>query len=175
MCNLIKKEFNLKRDIVEVESGIFPLLGHYLSEEKLQLGKGTVTVYDAKVWKNYPTKAKLVDRYFDDRVQLPENSLLVGLFPCQATKSIIEKALKENLEFGIALCGCNHSNILSLSTLEYHRRLIEQLMGQISREKFLKIKYFPETCFGKAYQGLPIIVVKDKPKVKFFSLPFKTR
>lgn len=175
MFELIKQEFNLKRDVIEIGSGVFPLLGHSLREYQLKIGGGTVTVYDSKVWREYPTKAKLVDRYFNDRVELQKNSLLVGLFPCESTEMIIERALKEKLEFCIALCGCNHSNNPSLTTREYHEMLIDQLMKQISPEKFLKVKYFPKACFGNRHNGFPILLVKNKPKVKLFPLPFKTR
>lgn len=175
MYDLIRREFNLKRDVVEIGSGIFPLLGHSLREYQLKIGGGTVTVYDSRVWKGYPTKAKLVNRYFNDKIKLEKSSLLVGLFPCEATEMIIKRALKENLDFCIALCGCNHSNDPSLTTREYHGILIEQLMEQVPPEKFLKVKYFPKACFGNQHNGYPILLVKDKPKVKIFALPSKTR
>ncbi len=175
MYELIRREFNLKRDVVEIGSGIFPLLGHSLREYQLKIGGGTVTVYDSKVWKGYPTKAKLINGYFNDKVKLEKNSLLVGLFPCESTEMIVERALKENLDFCIALCGCNHSNNPSLTTREYHEMLIEQLKEQISLEKFLKIRYFPKACFGNRHNGFPILLVKNKSKVKKFALPFKMR
>lgn len=175
MYELIKREFNLKRNVVEVGSGVFPLLGHSLSEYQLKLGGGTVTVYDSRVWKKYPTRAKLVNGYFNGKVQLPKNSLLVSLFPCESTELIIERALKENLEFCIALCGCNHSSNPSLSTREYHEMLIDKLATEIPSEKLLKVKFFPKSCFGNQHTGFPILLVKDKPKIKLFKLPSKTR
>ena len=175
MTEIINRNFNLKRDIVEIGSGIFPILGHYLRERQLKLGKGSVTVYDANVWTDYPTKAKLVRSYFNSRVSVTPNSLLVGMFPCEATETMIERAEQEDLEFCIALCGCNHSDIPYLSTAEYHKLLIEKIQDELSRRKRLKIEYFPSSCFGNRHRGFPILIAKEKPKIKLFFFFSKTR
>ncbi len=169
MAHIVNKHFNLKRNVVEIGGGTFPILGHYLSERQLQLGGGTVTVYDAKVWTKYPTRAKLVKSYFHTSMEISPNSLLVGLFPCSATSTIIEKAMKEDLEFCIALCGCNHSDNPYLSTSEYHKLLIEQLKDRLPSGKKLKIEYFPPACFANEHKGFPILVAKNKPKMKLLS------
>lgn len=169
MEGIVNKHFNLKRDVVEIGSGVFPILGHYLSERQLQLGMGTVTVYDANVWTKYPTRAKLVRSYFHTATKVAPNSLLVGLFPCDATDTIIEKALQEDLEFCIALCGCNHSGNPFLSTFDYHDLLIEYLRDELPPGKSLKIEHFPSSCFADGHEGLPILVAKNKPKMKLLS------
>lgn len=169
MAHIVNRHFNLKRDVVEVGSGIFPILGDYLSERQLQLGKGTVTVYDAKVWTRYPTRAKLVKSYFHTSTEIAPNSLLVGLFPCDATNAIIEKSLQEDLEFCIALCACNHSGNPYLSTSKYHELLISQIQERLSPGKKLKLEYFPSFCFGNEHHGFPILVIKDKVKTKVIS------
>lgn len=175
MAHIVNKNFNLKRDVVEIGSGIFPILGDYLRKCQLQLGKGTVTVYDAKVWTNYPTSAKLVRSYFHTSTELASNSLLVGLFPCDATDVILEKALQEDLEFCIALCGCNHSGNPYLSTSEYHKLLIHQIQGKLSSKKRLKLEYFPSICFDNKHHGFPILVAKNTTKEKILSFLSKSK
>lgn len=175
MARIVNQNFNLKRDVVEIGSGIFPILGDDLRKRQLQLGEGTVTVYDAKVWTKYPTSAKLVRSYFRTSTEISPNSLLVGLFPCDATNTIVEKALNEDLEFCIALCACNHSDNPYLSTSEYHELLINQIQGQLSSKKKLKLEYFPSICFGNKHHGFPILVAKSKTKEKILSFLNKSK
>lgn len=168
MAHMIEKYFGLKRDIVEIGGGLFPILGNYLRIKQLQIGIGTVTVYDPRIWMQYPTNAKLVEEKFTLETVIPKHSLLVGMYPCEATELILKRAIKENLDFCIALCGCNHSGMLSISTDEYHDMLIKELIFELSRKKNFRVKYFPRSCFQKGTTGYPILLAKDKktlPKV----------
>lgn len=169
MFKIIEKHFSLKRDIIEVASGIFPILGHNIHEKQLQLGKGTVTIYDTVVWKQYPTKAVLIKEKFTEETTVKKGSLLVGMFPCDAMNIMIEKAIKEELEFCIALCGCNHSGIRFMDVHDYHEMLIDALNTFLPKGKKLQIEHFPRQCFNEG-TGFPILVGKDTKSQKILKL-----
>lgn len=165
LTHMIEKYFGLKRDIVEIGGGLFPILADYLRVKQLQIGIGTVTVYDPGIWMQYPTSAKLVKERFTLETVIPEHSLLVGMYPCEATELIVKRAIKENLDFCIALCGCNHSGMLSISTDEYHDMLIKELMFELLHKKNLKVKYFPKSCFERGTSSYPILLAKEKKSI----------
>lgn len=168
MVQIMKQYFNLEKDVVEVGSGIFPIFGSYLRKEQLKLSSGTVTVYDPRLYIHYPTSAILKKEKFTLQTEIPKGGILVGLFPCEATEVMIEKALMENLEFCIALCGCNHSDDFWTSTREYHQQLIDKIAKSLPKNHFFKVSHFPRECFDYKSKGYPILIYTHQPKIKKF-------
>lgn len=174
---IIKKNFNIQRPIVEVGSGILPILGDYLQKEQIQLGMGTVTVYDSVVWRKYPTKAILKKEDFTFETKISKESLLIGMFPCEATEMMIDKALEEQLDFCIALCGCNHSGGLYFDVKEYHQSLIEYLDVVLPKDQYFGVTYLPKRCFESRCSGYPILMSRKDlaPKRKILLPTFLKR
>ena len=161
MKQIIMQNFNIGSDFIEIGSGIFPVLGHSIRKEQIKIGAGNVTVYDSKVWSEYSTTAVLKQENFTLDTKVNLNSILVGIFPCEAMNMMLEKSLNEELECCIALCGCNHSGIKFLPPREYHERLINYLSKNLPHGKKLQLYQFPKECFNDNSNGFPILVIKD--------------
>ena len=114
--NEIKKIFGLDKNIIEIAGGIYPTFAKKIAIEQLNIGKGTITVYDPRLitsrLSRYPN-LKLFNRYFTSEIDIDKYNLLVGIMPCDATDTIIEAIEKYNKDFYIAFCGCGRNFRLS--------------------------------------------------------------
>jgi len=167
---ILKYNFNLDRPVVEVGSGIFPVLGSYLSQEQRNLKNGTLTIYDSRIWTDSKVNAVLKKEMFTEKTIVPSNTLLIGTYPCEATEMMIEKALNEELEFCIALCGCNHSDNPSLNVDEYHQFLVDKIEDNMPKNYQLDVTYLPKKCFARKYEGYPILLCREQEKIKNLNL-----
>jgi len=108
--NNIKKNFNIKGNILDVGCGSIPAFGNLIAKEQLRLGSGTVTLYDPHLAMNKPKypNITLVKDVFYSKCDVSKYDLITGILPCDATDDIIESACKNNKNFYIAMCGCVH-------------------------------------------------------------------
>ena len=111
MMKKIEEEYGLDRNIIEVSCGMFPALSYEIAKRQKELGKGTITGYDPELVTKTLTGTTLVDKKFTLSTPLPENSLIIGRKPCEATETIIRTANIKNIEFYIQVCSCNHTPI----------------------------------------------------------------
>ncbi len=100
--DLIKENFDIDSNIVEVGGGIFPTLGKRIA---LSQNTGSVTVYDPRLYTTIPisNNLKLVDKKFDNHISISGTDLIVGLQPYGATEEIIKTACLNGTNFMIAL------------------------------------------------------------------------
>ena len=106
--SILKDNFDINSNIVEVGGGLFPTLGEMISAEQVD---GTVTVYDPRLYKDDRTNPKLIlkKERFDENTDVTGADILVGFMPCEATETILENAIKSGKPFYVAMCGCVHS------------------------------------------------------------------
>ena len=104
--NLLKKYFDLGSDVVEVGSGHFPIMSHYIDKEQIKIKKGTITAYDPKLVLSKLGNIILQKKEFAISTVIKQSSLLVGISPCNATDVIIKKAYQDETEFFISMCFC---------------------------------------------------------------------
>lgn len=111
MMKRIEAEYGLDRDIVEVGGGMIPVLGMEIAKRQLEIGKGSITIYDPKAFIKTANGAKIINSYFTEATSpaLKEGDLLIGRKPCDATIGMIKAANKRNVEFYISLCDCDHT------------------------------------------------------------------
>lgn len=104
----LEEEYGLDRDFVEVGCGFFPALSYELAKRKSELGieKGTITAYDAKLVTTTLTGVTLVKDKFKTSTIVPQETVLVGRRPCEATETIVRSGAINNLEVYIQLCSC---------------------------------------------------------------------
>ena len=100
--DLIKENFDINANIIEVGGGIFPTLGKRIA---LSQNTGSITVYDPRLYTTISTSdnLKLVDKKFDNHVCISGTDLIVGLQPYGATEEIIKTACLNRADFMIAL------------------------------------------------------------------------
>ncbi|MBQ4031536.1 MAG: hypothetical protein II625_07250 [Bacilli bacterium] len=114
---LIKKLFPLDGNIVEVGAGRIPALANLIASEQLRIGKGTITIYDpllVQMTPKYPN-IEIHKEYFYNDTDISHADLVVGVMPCDATESILENAIASDKDFYVAMCGCVHSPLQSMS------------------------------------------------------------
>lgn len=154
---LVDDIFKIKnKKIVEVGGGIIPTLGKRIS--KFQ-DSGKITIYDPRlsIYEKDTDRMVLKREKFNIKTDIRGNDLLIGLMPCEAANVIVESALKNKMDFALALCeGGPHGDMFDyfedeeewrMSLIQYAAAMVEeQNMGK------LKIKYLKE--YGDPY---PII------------------
>lgn len=105
--SILKDNFDINSNIVEVGGGLFPTLGEMISAEQVD---GTVTVYDPRLYKDDRTNPKLIlkKERFDENTDVTGADILVGFMPCEATEFLIRKACQNKKDFLVALCEGGH-------------------------------------------------------------------
>lgn len=99
---MLKKEFGLDKNILEVGGGILPRLSKRIS---LQQKNGSITVYDPRLayTKTNNDRFKLIKEKFTIDKLPEECDLIIGVQPYGGTKTIVETACLNNIDFMIAL------------------------------------------------------------------------
>lgn len=99
---LIKQEFGLDKDILEIGGGILPRLSKRIS---LKQKNGSITVYDPRLAYTNSKQDNLVlfkDKFTKEK--LPEDcDLIIGVQPYGCTETIVNTACENNIDFMIAL------------------------------------------------------------------------
>ena len=99
---LIKQEFGLDKDILEIGGGILPRLSKRIS---LKQKNGSITVYDPRLAYTNSKQDNLVlckDKFTKEK--LPKDcDLIVGVQPYGCTETIVNTACENNIDFMIAL------------------------------------------------------------------------
>lgn len=161
---LLKQNFDLGCNIIEVGAGMFPSFGQMIAKEQQKLGKGTVTLYDPLLLVTKPKypNMTLKKESIGMSTSLKSYDLVVSILSCSATEILHYIVAKEELPFYNALCDCNHFDCdgTFLDTAEeYHERLIEILQNRL--QSALEV-----TRLGKEYGNYnkSVIIYKGKKK-----------
>lgn len=106
---LLKQMNFVNNNCCEVGAGIEPVLSNMILPE-IQASKKKVIVYDPRL--EYQDKPGMVIKKenFTMSTNIDNISTLYGLFPCEASITMIEKARRENKNLLLALCDCNLSS-----------------------------------------------------------------
>ena len=104
----IEDAFGLDRDIVEIGCGFFPSLSRLIAKRQKEIGKGTITAYDPELVTKVVDGVTLVRERFTLATPIPQNALIIGRKPCEATDVMIKAAACNQSELFLKLCDCNH-------------------------------------------------------------------
>ena len=110
LLEIIKNNFRIDKNIIEVAGGCYPILSKYIDDEQQQIGKGTITVYDPQLVTNKLGNIKLMREDFTMSTPIDGCDLFMSFAPCEVTECFIKKATQAKKEFIVALCGCVPSN-----------------------------------------------------------------
>ncbi len=105
---LLKKFSFLNGNCCEVGAGFYPRLAE-LVLPTLEQNHHKLTVYDPELVLERLGNAKLVKDKFTSQTSMKDIDTIYGLFPCEATIPMIDKAILENKNLLLAFCGCDHS------------------------------------------------------------------
>lgn len=100
---ILKENFDIDRDIIEVAGGIVPSLGKQLASKQKT---GTLTVYDPRLITNLqkPDNLILKKEMFGKKTPLGDAKMLIAFMPSDVAPMLIDVACKNDLDFMIALC-----------------------------------------------------------------------
>lgn len=120
--NALKNTFDIGCNILEIGGGCIPSFSQKIANEQIKINKGTITVYDPlliKRKKSYPNLSLKKENFTFD-TNISNYDLLVSILPCTSTLVIVEKALMDNKDFFIGLCGCVHDYGYGRKVYEYY-------------------------------------------------------
>ncbi len=106
----IKERFNLRGNVLEIGGGLIPSFAEKIAQEQINLGKGTITVYDKAIIlkESRCPNMTLVKENFTTKTEIQDFDLVIGILPCTVTSLIVTRACEENKDFYVALCNCSH-------------------------------------------------------------------
>lgn len=161
----INSIFGLDIDIIEVASGYIPAFANVIAKKQLALNRGTITIYEPELFEEKAKYSNMTihKEKFTEQTKINKDSLGIGILPCDATEAMIRNFCKNNMDFYIAMCNCNHKSNNIFPTYQYQNKMVdlaESLLEKYSNnQKELKIDYLDdEFVFGYA----PIIYTKQR-------------
>lgn len=161
----INSIFGLDRDIIEVASGYIPAFANKIAKKQLALNRGTITIYEPELFEEKAKYSNMTihKEKFTEQTKINKDSLGIGILTCDATEAMIRNFCKNNMDFYIAMCNCNHKSNNIFPTYQYQNKMVdlaESLLEKYSNnKKELKIDYLDdEFVFGYA----PIIYTKQR-------------
>lgn len=108
-AKMVGEKYGFDKNILEVGCGYLPMFAKYYNNLQIRNNKSSkITVYDPDIAVNKAKNIKLCKTKFTLESNVDDYDLLVGILPCEATKTIINKAIDSDKEFFIAMCGCTH-------------------------------------------------------------------
>lgn len=157
MLEIIKENYDIGTDIIEVSCGFIPILAKYLSEEQQRLGRGSITTYDPMTIDINIPGVRINRHIFDRKTDLSHCKLIIGRWPCEATELIIKRANAWDIDFLIVLCGHSHDG--STKDINKWYNDIYELANRTKRKnKVLKLEYPNHPSFN----GTPILYTRNK-------------
>ena len=101
--DLLKDNFDIDRNIIEVGGGVIPSVAKRISSMQ---DTGSVIVYDPELSKSQKQKDNLIlkKQRFELNTDVSGADMIIGFMPCDATELLIRKATDNKLDFLVALC-----------------------------------------------------------------------
>lgn len=147
----LKDNFDISQNILEVGGGHIPSFAKKVAKEQLTIGKGTITVYDPLLvqMRSNIKNMHLHRTSFNSRTRIKEFDLIVGIYPCEATETMLESACINRKDFYLAICDCYRDDP------EYWKYLIakaERLLNEYDNGKLVV-----DTLGDSYYNKTPIL------------------
>lgn len=145
--DLLEENFDINQHIIEIGGGKIPVLGKRLA---LRQKKGTVTVYDDRlISTNTDIKnLHLIKRRLSPNEIITKKDMIIGFMPCEGTKTAINLAEKNKLDFMIAFCdGTCQDESSYIPTDDWEQMMIYEARKAVEKanlgtlEKTYMLKY----------------------------------
>lgn len=122
---MINKGFSFDGNVIEVGTGYFPIFSRYIEQYQNERGlSGAISVYDPKLIETLPSRIEYNKEQFTEETDVSRCSLLVGVYPCSCTMTVVKSALKNDIPFGIIICRCNN-----YKEIDEIKKLTESMSG----------------------------------------------
>lgn len=156
----IKRNFDLGCNVLDLSFSRIPTLANIIAKHQLKIGTGTITCYNPSlIYDNKYPNMRLCKEQFNDSIDISKYDLITSLYPCEASETVIEQAIKNKKDFYIALCGCNHfkHNYNLISYQDFLLKYTSQLVN-----KYDDGKLYVELLDEKFELPHPIVYNKKK-------------
>ena len=104
----VKKYSFLEGNCCEVGAGNYPRLAE-LTAPQIKLKKGTLTIYEPNILFTKIDNVTIIKDKFKKSTNINHIDTIYGMFPCEASITIAEKAFEEDKNLLLAFCSCDHS------------------------------------------------------------------
>jgi len=108
-ANLLNKYKFLNTNCCEVAAGKYPRLAEIIYPTLKENNKSLI-IYDPDIVIHSLYDIEIKKELFTETTDLTGIETLFGTFTCEATTTLVEKALNENKNLLVALCSCDHSS-----------------------------------------------------------------
>lgn len=103
---LMRKNFSLNQNILEIGSGMVPSLARYIGKYQQENGQGTITCYDQNAIIKKANNIVIVPENIDYHTDLDNYDLLCSYNLCHAAELFVDLADRSEKEFILATCNC---------------------------------------------------------------------
>ena len=164
--SFIDEQYGLDRDILEVACGHIPNLALDIDLQQQRRGTGSIEVYDDALilttgWGNVVANKRRISEQTD----VSKFSLIISMLPCEAARTIIEVANKNDIEMVMYQCGCVHDgrdnpNDFRFTDFLAYRKELRELANDTLPNGFVYSE--PKFPSNSPYHDMPIVMTKRK-------------
>lgn len=104
--NLMKDNFEIGQNIVEIGCGWFPSLARYIDNEQQRLGRGSIICYDPRLKIHEFGNIILNQGYLYSDTDVSKAGLICSFYVCDAERELLEVTEREKKEFIMGICTC---------------------------------------------------------------------
>ena len=162
--NLLKIEFDLGCNILEIGGGSYPVLASYIDRYQHKIGKGTITVIDPAICINKLGNVKLVKEKFNFGDDISKYDLIVSQSPCLKIDEFSAAAIEKNKSFFVTLCNCILERYPNLVDYYYDDESFDPIFEQLLSE----MKVYNSTLKNNDLQIGSGSVFYDEGEIKYF-------
>lgn len=108
ITKLLQKYSFLEGNCCEIGAGSYPRLAELVIPE-IKLNHGSLTIYEPEIVFSDIENITVVKEKFTKDTDIKMFDTLYGLYPCDVTIPILDKAFEEDKNLMLAFCPCNHS------------------------------------------------------------------
>jgi len=106
---LLKKNFGVNKNILEIGSGWFPSLGKYIDNYQMKIGSGRITCYDEALRVLKHNNVNLVKKSITKDTNIGNYDLVCAHYSCSATDLFVDLCIDNHKEFILSLCPCKRN------------------------------------------------------------------
>lgn len=125
-AEMILEKYGNDISVLEIGGGYLPMFAKELRDIKdKNKYSGKIGVYEPNLVISSMNGVELFKEEFKSNINVLEYDLLVGILPCEATRTIIRSAIRNDKQFLIGMCGCTHFDDFEIFMKEKRKENID--------------------------------------------------
>lgn len=132
--NVLKNNFNLGCNILEIGGGNYPILAKYIDDYQFKIKKGSITVIDPELAVKKLGNIKLIKDSFMFGDNISNYDLIISQSPCLKIDEVSAAAIEKNKNFFVTLCNCILERYPNLVDYYYDDESFDPIFEQLLSE-----------------------------------------